>query len=130
MGRCYSMDLRDRVVARIASGHSRRSTAAHFGVSDSFAIKLMKRRDRVGSAAPARQGRPPGSGKLAAFEAFLIAQVEQQPDITMPELAARLLERHGLKANPAMLSRFLCSRGFTYKKNADGVRMRARDHSR
>ncbi|SCZ41484.1 hypothetical protein SAMN03080610_02782, partial [Afifella marina DSM 2698] len=72
MGRCYSMDLRERVVARIASGHSRRSTAEHFGVSESFAIKLMQRQSRAGSAAPARQGRPRGSGKLATFEAFLI----------------------------------------------------------
>ncbi|RAI20853.1 IS630 family transposase, partial [Afifella marina DSM 2698] len=75
MGRCYSMDLRERVVARIASGHSRRSTAEHFGVSESFAIKLMQRQSRAGSAAPARQGRPRGSGKLATFEAFLIGEV-------------------------------------------------------
>src|SRR3712207_577752 len=35
----------------------------------------------------------------------------------MPELAARLLEQHGVVAAPAMLSRLLCRRGFTYKKH-------------
>jgi hypothetical protein len=34
----------------------------------------------------------------------------------MPELAARLLEEHGVMAAPAALSRLLCGHGFTYKK--------------
>lgn len=129
MGRSYSMDLRERVVGRIADGHSRRSTARHFGVSESFAIKLMQRHDREGSAAPPRQGRPRGSGKLEPFETFLIDEVERQPDITMPELAAKLLDIHGMTADPAVLSRFLCKRGFTYKKIADGSGVRTRGHS-
>jgi hypothetical protein len=39
------------------------------------------------------------------YESFLIQTVEARPAITMPELAA-----------PAMLSGFLCRRGFSYKK--------------
>jgi transposase len=49
------------------------------------------------------------------YETFLIQTVEARPAITMPELAARLLDEHGIVAAPAMLSRFLCRRGFTYK---------------
>ena len=52
--------------------------------------------------------------------------VEAEPDITMPELAARLLEAHGVAATPATLSRLLCRRGFTYKKTADGRGVRTR----
>ena len=37
----------------------------------------------------------------------------------MPELAARLLEEHGIVAAPAALSRLLCRHGFTYKKRSD-----------
>lgn len=129
MGRFYSMDLRERVIARIANGHSRRSTARHFGVSESFAIKLMQRHDREGTAAPPRQGRPRGRGRLTTFEGFLIEEVERQPDVTMPELAAKLLTCHGVTADPAVLSRFLCRRGFTYKKIADGRGVRTRGHS-
>lgn len=129
MGRFYSMDLRERVVARVANGHSRRSTARHFGVSESFAIKLMQRQDREGTPAPPRQGRPRGGGKLDPFESFLIDEVERQPDITMPELAAKLLDSHGMTADPAVLSRFLCRRGFTYKKIADCRGVRTRGHS-
>ena len=117
-----------RVADFVAAGHSCRAAARHFAVSDSFAIKLVRRTRHSGSAVPARQGRPPGRGKLGPYETFLIQTVEAKPAITMPELAARLLEQHGIVAAPAMLSRFLCRRGFSYKKMPDsgGVRTRRR----
>jgi transposase len=95
-------------------------------VSDSCAIKLVRRTRDTGSPAPARQGRPPGRGKLVPYEAFLIQTVEARPAISMPELAARLLEDHGVVAAPAMLSRFLCRHGFSYKKIPDGGGVRTR----
>jgi hypothetical protein len=60
------------------------------------------------------------------YETFLIQTVEARPAITMPELAARLLDEHGVVAAPAMLSRFLCRRGFSYKKMPDGGGVRTR----
>jgi transposase len=81
MGKSHSADLRQRVVAMVASGQSRRAAARHFGVSNSSAIKLLQRRERTGTIEPARQGRPPGSGKLSAYRDFLVAQVEEKPDI-------------------------------------------------
>lgn len=126
MAQSYSLDLRVRVAGFVETGHSCRAAARHFSVSDSFAIKLMQRQRQSGSPAPARQGRPSGTGKLAPYEAFLIQAVETRPDITMPDLAARLWEEHGVSAAPATLSRLLCRRGFTYKKTADGRGVRTR----
>lgn len=126
MGRCYSLDLRERVTGLVSTGASCRAAARHFGVSESFAIKLVQHEARGGSPAPVRQGRPPGSGKLAPFEGFLIAEVEAEPDITMPELGGRLMARYGVSAAPAVLSRLLCRHGFTYKKSPDGLGMRTR----
>jgi len=126
MGHCYSVDLRVRVADFVEAGHSCRAAARHFDVSDSFAIKLVRRTRHLGSPAPARQGRPPGGGKLAPYEAFLIQTVEAKPAITMPELAARLREEHRIVAAPAMLSRLLCRRGFSYKKMPDGRGVRTR----
>ena len=65
---------------------------------------------------------------LVPYETFLIQTVETEPAITMPQLAARLLEQHGIVATPAMLSRFLCRRGLSYKKvpHGGGVRTRRR----
>lgn len=123
MAKAYSSDLRFRVVAYVEEGHSRRAAARRFGVSDSFAVKLLRRVAEQGTLSPARQGRPRG-GRLVAFESFLVGTIERQPDITMPELAARLLDEHKMKADPAELSRFLCRCGFTYKKSPAGVGMR------
>jgi transposase len=126
MGRCYSLDLRERIVDFVVQGASRRAAARRFGVSESFAVKLMQHRERHGSPAPGRQGRPRGSGKLDRLESYLIGEVEAQPDITMPELAGRLMAVHGVEATPAMLSRFLCRHGFTYKKSPFGGGVRTR----
>ncbi len=79
-------------------------------------MKLLSRLRKTASLAPAAQGRPRGGGKLAKHRGFLIARVEQQPDITMPELAAALEAAAAGRASPASLSRFLCKAGFTYKK--------------
>jgi transposase len=116
MGRSYSVDLRERVVAFVEAGHSRRAAARRFAVGDSFAIKLMQRVLASGSCKPGQQGRPAGGGKLAPYAAFLLGAVEAKPDITMPELQARLIEAHAVTAAPAALSRFLCRHGLTYKK--------------
>lgn len=126
MGKGYSLDLRKRVVARVRSGHSRREAARHFGVSESCAVKLMQRVETTGSPAPARQGRPPGGGKLAPHRDFLIERVKAKIDITMPELAEALTKERGVEANPASLSRVLCKAGFSYKKSPDGVGARTR----
>lgn len=126
MTKPYSLDLRKRLIDRIARGQSRRAAAAALDVSASFSVKLKARHARTGSIAPAPMGRPPGTGKLAALTDFLIGEVEARPDITMPELAARLLEVHGVTAAPATLSRLLCRAGYTYKKNADRQRTPAR----
>ena len=56
MGHCYSLDLRVRVADFVDAGHSCRAAAQHFDVSESFAIKLVQRKRRFGSPAPARQG--------------------------------------------------------------------------
>ena len=121
MGKSYSLDLRKRIVSRVTAGHSRLEAARHFGVSDSCAVKLLQRVETSGSPAPAPQGRPPGKGKLAPHLEFLIARVKAKPDITMPELAARLETERGVRASPASLSRVLCAAGFTYKKSPDGL---------
>ena len=126
MGKSYSLELRERVAACVGAGASRRAAARRFAVSDSFAIKLVRRQAQAGTLAPRRMGRPPGGGKLAPYEAVLIQEVEKRPDITMPELAEWLAQAHGVRAAPATLSRLLGRHGFTYKKSSDGRGVRAR----
>jgi hypothetical protein len=63
-------------------------------------------------------GRP--AGKLAPCRDRIIAKVKEQPDITMLDLAAWLLECEGISVDPSNLSKFLCKAGFPDKKNLDG----------
>ena len=126
MGKSSSSDLRVRIVGEIERGKSCRAAARRFGVAPSTAIRLARRNAQTGSLAPARQGRPVGSGRLAAHAVTLIGWVEAGGDITMPELAARLLAERGVKAHPASLSRLLIQHGLTVKKNAAGQRNRSR----
>ena len=126
MGKSYSLDLRERVQADIESGRSRRGAARRYEVSASFAVKLADRVLRTGSAEPARQGRPPGGGKLAPYVPALLAWVEAEPDITMPELAAKLKAEQDVTAHPASLSRVLLKAGLSFKKNTAGLGGRAR----
>jgi transposase len=126
MGKAHSVDLRERVYGDVALGKSRRAAAERFGVSASTGVRLAQRMAKTGSLEPAVQGRPRGTGKLAAHQDRLIAWVEAEPDMSMPELAALLEADCGVIAHPTSLSRLLLASGYTVKKNAAGRRSRTR----
>src|SRR5438046_7642475 len=63
--------------------------------------------------------------KLDPHRAFLLARIQEKPDITMPELSAELAAARGAKADPASLSRWLIRNGYRFKKNAVGKRARS-----
>ena len=117
MGKSFSSDLRVGVYGAIEDGTSRRGAARRFGSSASTSVRIAQRVSATGSASPVRQGRPPGGGKLAPYAAALIRWVEEEGDITMPELVAKLAAEHGVVAHPASLSTFLIKQGFNVKKN-------------
>jgi transposase len=125
MPKSYSLDLRVRVHAFVEAGHSRRAAARHFDVSPSFVINLMTNSARRGSLAAKPRGGAQHS-KLQPFRAYLIEQVEAQPDITLEELAAGLKDAFDLTVHLASISRLLREAGFTYKKNTSGAGIRTR----
>ena len=107
MGKSVSSDIRVRIIGEIERGQSCRAAARRFGVAPSTAVRLAQRKVQTGSLVPARQGRPVGSGRLAAHVEALLGWVEAEGDITMPELMARLLAEKAVSAHPASLSRLL-----------------------
>jgi transposase len=56
MGAPYSLDLRERVVAAVAAGVSRRAAAVRFDVSISTAIRWTRRMTETGSPAALPMG--------------------------------------------------------------------------
>ncbi len=91
-----SQDLRRRLVQAVEAGSSAREAARCFAVSESAAIKLVRRVRQTGSTAPARIG---GYRKplLAGHEELLQELVAAKGHVTLAEIQAKLIER-GIEA--------------------------------
>lgn len=120
MGKPYSLDLRERICAYVANGHSARAAGRVFGVSAATAIRFASEHRARGTVFAKRQGRPPGQfGKLAPHLDFLLDIVRAEPDITLKELANALSETEGIEVHLSSLHRALERAGLSYKKRAD-----------
>ena len=117
MGKSLSLDIRERVVSLVETGHSCHEASRRLCISAASAVRIMQRRRRTGCVAQALQGRARQS-KRDVVSDFLKGQSDAAPDITMSELATVLFERHTIRATPAILSRHLTHRlNCTYKKS-------------
>ena len=92
MGRPYSLDLRERVVAAIRAGMSGRDAAKHYQVAESSAIRWAKRdRDTGSPAALPMGGRRPFA--LEEERDWLLARLTAAPNITLRALLSELRAR-------------------------------------
>ncbi len=120
MTRPYSMDLRERVVAAVAGGQSRRAVARLFRVAASTVVRWTREHLVSGSCAP----RPMGGRRhfvLLAERDWLLARIAAAPDLTVRALRAELIGR-GTAVSYGAVWEFLASEGLTYKKNSAGRR--------
>lgn len=114
MAQALSDDLRMRVLKASTDGLSARQAAARFGGGVSTAIRWGARA-RTGERTARSQGWRRGSS-LDAHEAFIVGLIEQRRDITLHEMAARLLAEHSVAIRRSALSAWLRGRGWTFKK--------------
>ena len=92
MVRPYSLDLRERVVRTVLSGQSCRAVADIFGVSVASVVKWSQRHRATGTAA----AKPMGSRRpfiLEAERAWLLARLQEEPEVTTRALARELAVR-------------------------------------
>jgi len=115
MARTLSVDLRERVVAAVDGGLSRRKAAERFGVSISSAIRWTSLRRRTGDVRPKRQGGDKRSARIEAHAPLILDLVEAEGDITLAELRARLAEQ-GVPVAVSTLWRFFRRHRITLKK--------------
>jgi transposase len=111
----YSSDLRIRVITAVDEGLSTRKAAARFGIGVSTAGEWYRRYRNNGETAARKQGQPPGS-KLDQYESFILALIDEKPDIALHEVAESLLNEYGLSACPATVWHFFDKRNLTHKK--------------
>jgi len=116
MGKPYSQDLRERVIAAVDTGTGAYSAAPLFRVSVSYIYKALIRRRTTGEVT----ARPSGGGpkpKLASHDDALRARVAAEPDITLAELQAWLLAERKVKVSIGCLWNRLQFLGLPLKKS-------------
>ena len=116
MSRGYSNDLRERVIAAIAGGMSRRAAARQFRIGESSAIKWWSRWLATGSFAEKPGGKIDASA-LDVHAAWLLALVANEPDLTLMEISARLLQERQTRGGASSVWRFFNRHGISFKKN-------------
>ena len=109
--------LRTRFQKYIEEGLSGRAAAARLKVSPATGARWARQIRTKGHADAAVQGRPPGSGKLAPYRAFIDELVAQDPDITLFELRDALTEAEGVQVHHSSIAKLLTRLGFTYEKS-------------
>jgi transposase len=115
MGKPLSLDLRERVVAAVDGGLSRRKAAERFGVSISSAIRWTSLRRRTGDVRPQRLGGDKRSARIEAHAPLILSLVEARGDITLAELRSALAER-GVAVAISTIWRFFDRHRITLKK--------------
>ena len=116
MARALSLDLRRRVVAAVEAGASRRQAAERFGVGVSSAIRWVAQARATGDVAPKRQGGARRTSRIDGHAPLIMGWIAAEPDLTLPEIAARLEEAVGYRPPPSVVHAFFKRQGVTRKK--------------
>jgi putative transposase len=112
----YSIDLRERALARKAAGDTNREIAAALMISASCVSKWTKRKRETGSLAPAQVGGYKPRTLSGDCAQWLRERIASGP-VTLRGLTAELAER-GIKTQPRAVWVFLHAEGLSFKKNA------------
>jgi transposase len=115
MVRAYSIDLRERVLAAVLNeGMSARGAAARLGISESSAIKWVKRHRQTGAVAPAQIGGYKPRLLAGDLRDWLLERSKR--DFTLRGLVAELAKR-GVKVDYVQVWRFAHAEGLSFKKS-------------
>ena len=136
MPKAYSADMRERVIARVASGASRREAAEHYEISASTAVIWTKcfhetgrcaAKPRGGSTSPlwtkcfhetGRCAAKPRGGSTSPLEAhadFLLGLIADQSDLTLDEVVSAMRKRR-IRGSRTAAWRFFERHRITFKK--------------
>ena len=113
MPKAYSADMRERVIAEVEGGASRREAAEEVEVSASTAIIWVKCFRETGRCAAKPRG---GSvSPLEEYADFLLGLIKKEPDLTLDEVALAM-RKHKIPGSRTAVWRFFKRHKITFKK--------------
>ena len=115
MAKPYSLDLRERVVARVMAGETTRAVAAAFDVSVASVVKWSQRFRATASAA----AKPMGGRRhfvLAGQRAWLLERIALEPSVSLRRLQGELAGR-GVAVSYGAVWDFVHEENLSFKKN-------------
>lgn len=86
--RCYSMDLRERVIAALDAGIKRKEVARRFNVSSRTITSWLALRRQTGTLKP-RSGKPGPKQKIEDRRQEIVEALEADANLTLQEIKAR-----------------------------------------
>ncbi|MCA3278053.1 MAG: IS630 family transposase [Roseomonas sp.] len=114
MTRPYSMDLRERAIARVVAGESVRTVAAALSISAATVVRWSQRYRASGSPAPGKVGGHKPRLLTGELRDWLLDRTKT--DFTLRGLVAELAER-GVKVDYVQVWRFAHAEGLSFKKS-------------
>jgi transposase len=123
MAKPYSEDLRERVVAAVEGGLSRRQAAAVFDLGISTVVHWVRRFRETGSVAAKPMGGDHRS-LLTQERDWILERLEQEPDLTIEEL------RNELKARGVLVGYGTVWRSFSARTSRSKKSVRAAEQER
>lgn len=128
MPKAYSGDLRERVIARVESGTSRREAAEHYDISASTAVIWVKCFHETGCCAAKPRG-----GSISPLEKhadFLLGLIDEQPDLTLDEVVDAMHNNRGIAGSRTAVWRFFQRHKITFKKSLRAAEQQRPDVAR
>src|SRR6202163_1136203 len=123
----YSAEMRERVIARVESGASRREAAEHFEISPSAAVKWLQRWHDDGSATATPRGG--STSPLEKHANWLLALIAKQPDLTLDEVLVAMHKRR-IAGSRTAIWRVFARHEFTFKKSLRAAEQERADVAR
>lgn len=126
MTQAYSIDLRERALARADGGETVRSIAAALAISPSCVSKWKKLRRETGALKPGKMNGHKQRVLSGANADWLCERIRSGP-FTLRKLTAELAER-GIKTNMRAVWVFVHAAGLSFRKNRSAGRTAASGH--
>ena len=118
MARAYDDDLRRKLLAARARGDAGlKKLSLRFGVSYSWAQKVLRQSKLTGQAERVRHRPGPRSRMSDEIAAYMRLQVSQRTDLTLSELQQRLMSEKGVRFSIGRLWTLLRKLGLQLKKS-------------